>query len=70
MPFCIDCKNKLDAVVSNTRSPNEYRIRLYICKKCSMKKQNATIISVTRKLVPESKIWEIINVDIFQTPRK
>lgn len=70
MPSCLDCKSKLEPVVSNSRSPNEYRIRLYSCKKCSVEKGRHVIIAVTRKIVPEDNIWELINQDIFEGSKK
>ena len=69
MPYCPECKSVLDYVVSNNKAPNDYRIRLYNCKKCTRKKNKNTIIAITKKLVPESQTWEIINADIFENPK-
>lgn len=69
MPFCVTCKSKLDPVVSNTKSPNEYRIRIYICKSCSQKEGIAVIQTITTKSVTEKNIWKTINVDIFKTQK-
>lgn len=70
MPSCIDCKTKLDGVVSNSKAPNEYRIRLYICPRCTKEKGRTVIFAVTRKIVPEDAVWELINADIFETSKK
>lgn len=67
MPYCTTCKFKLDYVVSNKKAPNDYRISVYTCKKCSKDNNNTTIITITRKKVPEQKLWDIINTDIFET---
>lgn len=64
---CPDCGTKLDPIISNSKAPNNHRIRLYSCEKCSLKKNAHVVVSVTKKIVPEKKLWEIIQVDIFQT---
>lgn len=69
MPYCPTCKFKLDYVVSNKKAPNEYRISTYICKKCSKDNSNTTIVTMTRKKVPDDKLWDVISVDIFETTK-
>ena len=69
MPYCPECKSLLDYMVSNNKAPNDYRIRIYNCKKCTSKKDKNTMIAITKKLVSDDQTWNIINADIFENPK-
>jgi len=69
MPYCPECKSVLQYVVSNSKAPNEYRIRLYNCKSCTKKKGKNTMIAITKKLVSDDQTWNVISADIFENPK-
>ena len=69
MPYCPECKSVLNYVVSNSKAPNDYRIRLYVCKRCTTKKGKNTLIAITKRLVSDVQTWNIISVDIFENPK-
>jgi hypothetical protein len=56
-------------MVSNNKAPNDYRIRLYNCKKCTNKKGKYTMIAITKKLVSDDQTWNVITADIFENPK-
>jgi hypothetical protein len=56
-------------MISNNKAPNNYRIRLYHCKKCTTKKGKYTIIAITKKTIPDLQTWKIICADIFENPK-
>jgi len=69
MPYCPECKSVLDYIVSNKKAPNDYRIRIYNCKKCTTKKGKNTMIAITKKLVSDDQTWNVINADVFENPK-
>lgn len=69
MPYCPDCKSLLKYMVSNNKAPNNYRIRVYRCDSCNKKSETNKLVAITKKIVPESETWEIINADIFENPK-
>ncbi|MBT4327585.1 MAG: hypothetical protein HOD60_11905 [Candidatus Nitrosopelagicus sp.] len=69
MPYCPECKSVLDYIISNNKAPNDYRIRIYSCKKCTNRKGKNTLIAITKRLVSDVQTWNIISVDIFENPK-
>jgi hypothetical protein len=69
MPYCPECKSVLDYIVSNKKAPNDYRIRMYHCKKCTTKKGKYTMVAITKKLVSDVQTWNVISADIFENPK-
>ncbi|MCV0372655.1 MAG: hypothetical protein K5793_03780 [Nitrosarchaeum sp.] len=67
--YCPDCGSIIthSKILSNTKPPNEYRLSLNRCEKCSEKKNKDVIIAVLRRNVKDTDSkWEEIRQVIFE----
>jgi len=67
--YCPDCGSIITnkPLLSNTKVPNEYRLSLNRCIKCSDKKNREVVIAVTRRKIKDTDAkWEDIRAVIFE----
>ena len=66
-PCCGDCGTKLSHVVSSTKSPEGYQLRVYDCPKCDV-----TIFRIHQKVKSknELKFWRYVYDFTFKFIRR
>lgn len=67
--YCVDCGSRLeyDEIIKGHKVPNEFRKNIYHCSNCSAKKGHDVIIAISRKKIPESKFYESVDVEVFES---
>lgn len=64
--YCVDCSARLVYYprLSNPKAPNEYRILVYACPKCSVTFEEPKLISIRRNKVDDP--LKTIEIEIIQ----